>query len=508
MPRAGRNWDRRLLAADVISETVPSLVNLVRQGGEPLHAAEDPQGEPYTDYYDYYRFGGVLVPDAVREAAGGSDTGELSMHLIGPLDWLVSSQRPADEMRRPGALVVAQLRTAEGELTDAPEQLLTRAVDLQLQGAWLRVDPPPRPDAEPEAILRHLEGTNPGAPRLAFNRVRGAEHLEAAALGVVFEEEARRDEYADAWIFLVAVRDKRPRTKGRVTQASGPPNFLLLRGLRCSPEALGERIPETAALRSKTATVVGLGSLGAPLALGLARNLIGGLNLVDPDFVDPAASVRWELGVGMAGASKVVALIEALAANYPFTAVQGDAIMVGAAARGEDHGDRFLYDERLAQSDLVIEATAEEDVTAAIADMAWRLDKPFITVWSVEGVGGVVARIVPGETGCFNCLELYLSPGPGTIAMPDPPADERRVQPKGCADPTFTAAAQDLLPLVDHAGRVALAELSRGSTNGYPRYDGDIHVLFLREADRSLREPLHWSSHALTIHSDCIRCNS
>ena len=41
------------------------------------------------------------------------------------------------------------------------------------------------------------------------------------------------------------------------------------------------------------------------------------------------------------------------------------------------------------------------DATAVLADYSWELGIPCVTTWSVEGHGGVVTRIVPGETGCF-----------------------------------------------------------------------------------------------------------
>jgi len=153
---------------------------------------------------------------------------------------------------------------------------------------------------------------------------------------------------------------------------------------------------------------------------------------------------------------------------------------------------------------LVIDATAEDNVTALLADYARERAVPFMALWGVEGFGGAVARLVPRETGCYYCLELHMSPEHGAnVPMPAPPSTIRRVQPRGCADPTFTAPSIDLLPIANQAARAAFGELCRGVEAGYPRYRHDVHVLSVRHPDGSLVEPPEWRSFQLSIHPEC-----
>src|SRR3546814_1560625 len=56
------------------------------------------------------------------------------------------------------------------------------------------------------------------------------------------------------------------------------------------------RAPSLAPIRARSALVVGLGSLGSPLTLHLARAGIGNLHLVDCDHLQIGNTVRWALG--------------------------------------------------------------------------------------------------------------------------------------------------------------------------------------------------------------------
>jgi hypothetical protein len=168
-----------------------------------------------------------------------------------------------------------------------------------------------------------------------------------------------------------------------------------------------------------------------------------------------------------------------------------------------------LLETWIAGAQVAIDATAEDNVSRVIADLAARAGIPQVFVWSVDGYGGVVARVLPGRTGCYHCLSMALDPDHGFLPSPAPPSDRARtrIQPRGCADPTFTAAAPDLEPLSLHAARVAFGILCEGVVGGYPMFAHDVFVLTHRNPDGSLLSPPNWSAHALSVNPHCPRCH-
>ncbi len=506
-PRGSEHWRRDWLAGDVIAARVPELIRAVREGGETLLAVEEPQGEPYTDYYDFRPLGGILVPAEILHAASGIDGGECTVRLADSVEWLgLLSGASISDLDLPpiGTGAVTVLRRDNQTLATAPDELVAGLAGPSLSCVWKRLAAPPVAKDAAE-FLDAFVAQGGRTPHTMSWHGRGP---AIALVGLVFPEEVRQGEYADAWVFVVLGKRAKGRPpKPKAGEEERPGHRIsagLVRGMRCGVADLLERIPELAALRDKRVLVAGLGSLGAPLAKELARNLVQELRIIDHDFVDAGTVVRWETGLRAAGVSKALFLALEFQLNYPYTRVVPSGAVIGAAAQGTSDDDLDVLTEFLADVDLVIDATAEDNVTAALADCAQMVGVPMLAIWSIEGVGGVVGRIVPGETGCFHCLELHLSPDHGgSIPVPAPPTDQRRVQARGCADPTFTASAVDLLPLVHHGARLAFGELCRGTRDGYPRYERDVHVLSLRRPDGALFEPPEWGSFELSVHPDC-----
>lgn len=502
-PRASEHWRRDFLAGDIVADRVPGLVRLVRAGGEELTTAEDPQGEPFTDYYTYYPFGALLVPPEIRQAAVEHDGGEFVARMLTSADWLeVSTSRIKVMEAAVGQALVTSLKRNGAIVAKADDRLVSAARGPAWTGHWVRVPAPPQaPDGGAVVDLVSQAHPNLAPSRLRYDNGRAGGF---ALLGLVFKEEVRQGEYEDAWLFVLLARQGGKKRHGVLQRGEGV-SAVLLRGLRCGIEDLQERIPELEVLRTSTVSLIGAGTLGSPLVKELARNCTKELRLLDPDFMDSPTSVRWERGFSAAGVAKVAALRHAWSIDYPFTNIYAFGSAVGATAlTGDEGGDRELFQEWAGDASLIIDATAEDNVTGAVSAFAWQEHIPFLAVWSIEGVGGVVVRLINGETGCFHCLELHLSPEHGGIPVPSPPTDPRRVQPKGCADPTFISPAPDLLPLVDQASRMAFGELcSEKKSGGYPRYMNDLYVLFIRDADGQLVDPLRWEAHRLPVHPKC-----
>lgn len=288
---------------------------------------------------------------------------------------------------------------------------------------------------------------------------------------------------------MFLVRHPRPR-----------PSYLA-RAYRYGKDDFYQRIPELRPLENKRVLVVGTGGLGASAVLELARAGVGELRLVDGDFVDPATTVRWPVGLPGAGDSKVHVLASVIRRHYPYTKVVPTRMRLGLVTEGERDQYEVLK-ELVADIDLVLDASTEFAVHHVLSDLAAHRGIPFVYVNGTQGGwGGVTARIDPSSgSGCWRCLQhrLYSEP-PG---IPDAPEDpDGGIQAHGCADPTFTAAGFDMATLSLTAVRLAVATLCRGQARGYPDLPWDIQVVSLRDADGS--PTFKASTYPMESHPDC-----
>jgi hypothetical protein len=488
LPRGSIHWDPAMLAAHVVAERIEFIY---APGGVPPEL-EDPQGEPVTSYLPCVSNAGVVVDESCFDLPAGVNQGRLRL-LADGADWLRASAVDPDaplgkallvEVRDPGGAAIAV----------ADEAMKSAFAGPSIAGVWERIDP--APDARNvEQILDRLTSLFSRAHPKSWTTLGDYRFLFGA---VLLLEEGRQRHTNLAWVFQLA------RQRGR----GGPIDRLPLRALRYGRVARSERIPELAPLRQATVSMVGLGSLGAPLAVSLARSGVATLRIADFDHVEPAGGVRWISDLEGAGGDKTKAVRSLLGRNYPLTKVEAFDLAVGRAALNESEPTESS--QLAAWSDgasLLIDATAEDDVSRVVSAFGDRLGIPQVYLWSVDAFGGVVVRVIPGKTGCFHCAQLHLSTEFGTIkGIPfAEPSGRRRVQPLGCADATFTGDAPSLTPLADHAARVAFGMICSGTEGGYPSYRDDLFVLKLREPDGSLVTP-QWNSYALTPHSKCPNC--
>lgn len=493
LSRAGDAWRPSMNAALLLREDLPRLLALVRGDQAELRRQEDPQGEPRTEYYSYWPLGAVLVPQEALTLDRDITAGRLTI-CADDFDWL-GRIGAAPEKWTPGWAMLTELRSRDGgTLATTPSDLLRPA---QSQDAvWVR-SPEPPPVSRPAELKRYLE-EHAMWPRPIWRDRRGGGHV--AVIGVVFSDEVSQGVWEDAWVFLVVFKGRRDGAEPQ-----------LLRGLRYSREDLAARIPELTPLAEKKIAVVGLGSIGAPIALELARAQVGELRLLDHDHVDPATSVRWPFGCGASGLPKAHYLSAFMRDHYRFVRTRPLVWRFGTAPPpgASEDGEREVLEALLDGADLLIDATAEENVSRALADVSREAGIPQIYVWGVDGHGGVASRHLPGSTGCYGCLEIALSPG-GGITPPPAAADPGalRVQPRGCGDVTFAAANTELAPLATQAVRLAFGTLCRGEADAYPDAGSDVYVLRMREPDGSLVDPPSWSGHALPVDPTCRFCLS
>lgn len=482
---------------------------------------EDDQAEPFSDYLIYH--GGTAVMfDGTWRIPAERTHGTLIVGLpaVGRSDPLVRG-------------VVLRVLDERGDPIVVLDEALGKPYRVELRVPWVRLDTPPVSEkAEPvyvglRDVLRRVD-PRPAEPQGLS--VRGGTIRMRAGL---FEEEHRprsagADRFGDGWVLAVrfeqdapqAPRPKGGRGRRRQSGKAARPsvNYYLARATRAGRSDLAARIPELGRLARKRVAILGLGCLGAPSALELARAGIGELRLLDDDFVDPAATVRWPFGIGAAGLSKANVLEQLIQGNYPYTTVHTEVRRLGAVhrvsaeeiARGKiPEDDQVVLTRMLDGVDLVYDATAEEGVQYFLAAEARARGLPYIGVSGTQGGwGGVVVRLRPGETeGCWICYRHQCMTN-----IPAPPAfGAGRVQPTGCGNPTFTGSNFDLAEVALMGVRMAVATLAAGANaevgSAYPVASWDVAILALRDSFGALIPPT-WHTYPLPRHPDCEGCST
>jgi hypothetical protein len=160
-------------------------------------------------------------------------------------------------------------------------------------------------------------------------------------------------------------------------------------------------------------------------------------------------------------------------------------------------------------SSLLYDATAEWGVQRFLADTARERGMPYVSVQGTPGGwGGIVVRIVPGETeGCWLCLQHWRNEPIDADGIAAPPSDEvvGDVQPHGCAEATYAGANVDLCEVAIQGVRTAIGVIARRVKGGYPTASWDIAVLALRDAAGFLTVP-RWTTYRLRRHPRCAEC--
>ncbi len=368
---------------------------------------------------------------------------------------------------------------------------------------WARADKPPMPDAETPSNLGILAAMHPSFAKYGAEKLTGASPLIATMRCILYRTELGHRSYGDGWLFLLPFAHKRNARLLKV---------LVLRTFRAGTSDIGARVPAVASLRHQKVALFGLGAIGAPVAIDLARNGCGELRLGEFDIVEPGNTVRWPLGASAWGELKLDALASFIRREYPKTRIVPLAAQIGVSPALHDP----CFDERRSVTaisraldgiDLVIDMTAEQGINWILDEQCRKRGLPLINAHATPTLaGGVVARFLRREDdGCRMCLEYsWLD---GTIPKPlgaDAVDDDLiQLQPPGCNERTFTGASFDLNELSLEVVRLAVDTLSVPPS--YPD-QSRAHIVQFKEEDGH-RMPPRWEGVHVRRHAKC-RCHS
>ena len=217
-------------------------------------------------------------------------------------------------------------------------------------------------------------------------------------------------------------------------------------------------------LADKRVTVVGLGSGGAPVCDHLAMNGVRQWSLFDPDVLEPVNLVKHPRQRQDLGRPKVDVQADWLLDRNPESAVD---------TYQEDVMESQSFRNCVTASDVVLACPDKKSVREFISDVCVEAQVPFVTASVFRtGIGGEVFRYVPGETGCYQCLQLHSLANDLNLtddALGLSAEEEDRIYGNGERDFVASGLSIDIQMIALIQARMALYILLRGSASSLPQ---------------------------------------
>jgi molybdopterin/thiamine biosynthesis adenylyltransferase len=477
--RSSALWDPDVPLAIFLKEQMPDLLKAgMTDDPSEADAIEDHQAEPATPFLPFLQDSVLLV----------DETAELGSRLAGEFSAIVTvtglGAHPA---------IKGIIRSFDGR------QLWTPASNViqgeygwreEVRGRWYDASAFP-PGLNAADFLTSVQKEHPDVARTRFEFQYKNHLYELLAFRIPSEVGHRQ--VGKEWLMVLRVT---PRFGAKNIRRSGS-GYVRLEPF--GRNLLYSRAPELSALAKKCVAVIGLGCIGAPAAVEFARAGVGELRILDMDTVDPGTIVRWPVGVPAIGFTKVNALQKYISENFPLTKVVIEGGRVGGVvANGGiniEAVSRFLKN-----VDLVLDATAELGVSSILSHLASDLKVPVVSIASTNGGwGGTVVTYEPGKSGCYDCFLRYLAEG---LITPPPASQLERVQPAGCAEPTYLASNFDTGEIFLAGVRTSVSVLCSEVEGGYPAVPRGFAVLSLRGANGQAIYPT-WQTYDLAVHPEC-----
>ena len=255
-------------------------------------------------------------------------------------------------------------------------------------------------------------------------------------------------------------------------------------------------------LQHKRVLIIGLGSFGSQIAVDLAKAAVGEYALIDFDKLERHNVVRHACSLRDVGRLKTDAVEELILGKNPYAKIDKFPIDVN------EHPE--VVESEIAKADVVICATDNNQSRFMISEMVERLGKVCIYGRAnTRAEGGDVFIQRPGGP-CYNCLvgtsaydvqseevsskEAGLRSG--RIAAYTAPEDVEAIVQVGLAI--------DIAPITNMMVKLALVELSKGTSAGLAALEGEFvydYWMWANRRERRFREwaPFNRAGHLPTI---------
>lgn len=185
----------------------------------------------------------------------------------------------------------------------------------------------------------------------------------------------------------------------------------LLKPLSYDPAHADKRRPGSQTLREKLrlarVCIVGLGSLGSKVAVSLARLGVGTFSLIEGEIVEWENVSRHEATGVDVGRGKAEFIRERILEINPDAQVAIEPVQFGSVLAPE------IYNRIRGQIEnvtLLVDCTADSHVGRLVNNICYLNGVSTLhpQVYA-GGVGGQIIRVIPGLTGCLECLSKLLS---------------------------------------------------------------------------------------------------
>lgn len=456
------DWHPSRSAGQLIGKNLRALLKDADAGQAAIRAGEADMAEPVGAQFLYDDQVVILVAQRF---------------LVNEL----SATHGAMTLRR-GPARVRLLAEAEGIGAAEPAVVEQYAAGgTEIAGRWVAVEGRPRPEDFPQSILEAIDAVDSTILDRLERRLRHKKAMPfvTVLVGLTFIEQGpTRDEQRRNWMFA-EIEQKRGYQPGL--------RRLLLPAQALSSVERQRRIPELGGLDQAQVVVIGAGSLGAPIALELAKAGVGRLDLIDPDSYDVNNAVRHVLETEHAGELKVEATAAKCRALNPFVDAHGHESAIGNSVAAHQ-----LLDRLLTTATLLIDTTGAETVGRFVAERARAAGVPTIVSGLTAASYGADILLIRRDGPCFDCFTRAQD----DKSLPTPRVGPRSaVTPIGCRHPAFAGAGFEATELAAVTARIAVRATA---LTQYPSSDANWVVL-------DFRGDPHYQEGHIEVHPDCGR---
>ncbi|ODA93205.1 hypothetical protein BFX40_10080 [Mesorhizobium sp. SEMIA 3007] len=245
---------------------------------------EDPQGEPMDFWWNIialafpgYVDGSYMLIDTAWNV-GDQTEGTLRVSFtLQKMDNKIRFQGAVDEIKAKDGTFLAT-RTYP-----LPHGLESKKVTGTIQ--WRRVSrfaPPSR------------EGWRDGKvqDQITFGRRAVTTASPAISMSVTVQSmELSHGIDGDTWLFPLFYGPAQSFQPVKQGQRGSSPSMIIVPTLRAGASDIGARVPSVGILKDKVIAIFGMGAIGAPVAIELARNNCSHLTVINHDIVEPMISL-------------------------------------------------------------------------------------------------------------------------------------------------------------------------------------------------------------------------
>lgn len=446
-----------------------SLWQLSIENPDGLRDAEARAPDPYSQHVAHELNSAVIIADA---DVTGAARGVIRIGLSGPSR---------------GALIGLRVDAPDERELDIAQANRAFAGPAEACGLWTRIDAPP-PVTDAADILAWATGhhgplVEQAITFAAAHRQVRRRHALPAVIGFVYPNEVSWRTYGDAWLLLFVDPDGSPRLP-RPVPLDRPRQFA--------------RQPKLEALAHKAVAIFGLGALGSPAAVALARAGVGRFVLIDHDLFGAGNVVRHDLDLASVGSAKVAAVLDRMRRINPFVEI------VGIGARFGEFGQRSddQVFEALSGIDAIVNTTANASGIHHYLSLTGRaLDIPVVHAWVGPGAWGARILTQRAGSGCTECMARHQDEGSVPRLAADP--DVQDVVEDGCGEATFTGVGFDLADAAAATARATVGVLADDPA-AYPA-PPDLLTLTFRTLDQAVPTSV---ATAVPTHPDCGICHA